>query len=79
MAFHEVEAFLEAVGFDQGIWIEQQDVFGLAQADGLVVGFGEAHIVLVGDELHLGKLFPNHFHRIVHRVVVHHENLEILP
>ena len=35
--------------------IEQQHILACAEADGLVVGFGKARILLVGNELYLWK------------------------
>ena len=61
MAVHEGDALREGVVLDHRVGIEEKHILARRDADGLVVGLGKADVVLVGDDLHLGKLLRQHF------------------
>ena len=75
MAVHECDAFRESVVFHHRVGIEEQYILARRDADGLVVGFRETDILLVGDDLHLRELLRQHLQRAVDRIVVDDKHL----
>ena len=71
----KIQTAAQGVLSHQRVGIEQQHILARALAYRLVVGAREAHILLVGDEPHLRKAFPQIVHRAVGAVVVHYEYL----
>ena len=61
VTIHESEAFAESVVFNYRVGIQQEHILPRGNPDGLVVGATESYILLVGDDLHLGKLLRQHF------------------
>ena len=57
---HETNAFLKGILLHHGVGVEQEHIFTLCQADGLVIGTGKAHVLLVGDYMYLRKLRRQH-------------------
>ena len=53
MGIHEVEASLDGGLIDYRIGIQQQHVFCLRESDGLIVGTGKSHVLLIGNKMHL--------------------------
>ena len=77
MAVHEGDTFRESVVLHHRVGVEEQDILARRDADGLVVGAAEAHIFLVGDDLHLGELLGQHLQRSIDGVVVDHKHLAL--
>ncbi len=74
---HETDALLECVFLHEGIRIEQQHIFAGGDADSLVVGSRESHIILILNKVYLRKLGLHHRHGIIHRMVIDHINLPL--
>ena len=77
MFVHKLQTAFDRRLIDDSIGIQQQHIFRICLADGLVVGTGKAHILLVGHEMHLRMLRLQRRHRSVRRVVVHHEDVAL--
>ena len=77
MAVHEGDALREGVVFHHRVGVEEQDILARRLPDGLVVGLCKAHIVLVGDDFHLGKLLRQHLQRAVYGVVIDNKHLAL--
>ena len=75
VAVHEGDAFRESIVFHNRVGIEEQYILACRDADGLVVGFRETDILLVGDDLHLRELLRQHLQRAIDRVVVDDKHL----
>ena len=77
VAVHKGETLRKGVVLHHRIRVEKQHILARRDADGLVVGPAEAHILLIGDDLHLGKLLRQHLQRAVNRVVVDDKHLPL--
>ena len=74
---HETDALLERVFLHEGIRVEQQHIFAGGDADSLVVGSRESHIILILNKVYLRELGLHHCHGIIHRMVIDHINLPL--
>ena len=57
--------------------VEQDDIRCGAHADALIDRMAKAHVLLIDDQTHLGKLVPHQLHAAIRRGVVHHHDLEV--
>ena len=77
MAVEIADAVGEGALRHDGVGVEQQDVAACGAADGLVVGVGEAPVVGVGNEAHLGEAGAEIVDGGIGRVVVDHKDLHV--
>ena len=73
---HEVNALHKGVVLDDGVGVEKQQALARAAGECLVVGAGEAHVLVVLDNVHVGEVLTHHLHASVDRVVVNHPHVE---
>ena len=77
MGIHKLQAATDGGFEDHGIRIEQQHILGIVLTDGLVVSSGEAHILTVGNDVHLRMTGGDDSQGVVGGVVVHHEDVAL--
>jgi hypothetical protein len=76
MLVSEGDQLRHGIVHDLGVWVQQQDVATCCDGDALVIGSGEATIVLVGDEADVGEILAHHIHTAVLGAVVHDDDLK---
>ena len=77
MAVHEGDTLREGVVLHHRIGIEQENVLTGRNPNRLIVRLRKAHIVLVDDDLYLGKLLRQHLQRAIDGVVVDDKHLAL--
>lgn len=59
----------------QSIGVQEQEIVSFAYLKALVIGCGEAQVLLIAQELNLGKPLSHHLHRPIPRGVIDHDDL----
>ena len=77
MAVHEGDTFREGIILHHRVGIEEQHILACRNPNRLVVCLCKTDIVLVGDDLHLGKLLRQHLQRAVNGVVINDKHLPL--
>ena len=77
MQVHEGDAIGEGTLCDEGVGIEQQDVFSSRLPYANVVGFGEAEVLGVGDERDVGMERLKVFDGTVLAAIINHNHFGI--
>ena len=70
MFVHELQTALDGWLIDYRIRVEQQHIFRLGLANGLIVGTGETNVLLIGDEVYLWMLGLKGFYGLVGGIVI---------
>jgi hypothetical protein len=72
MGIHKVETALDGRLVDNRIGIEQQNVFSIRHADGLIICTCKTNIRLVGNEMYLLIFGAQLLDRMVSRAIIYH-------
>ena len=74
MLRHPFEALAQTFGGDDGVRVEDKRVGAFRLHNGLVVGAGKPHILLVLNKGDTGEFWLNVWHGVVGGIVVNHDD-----
>ena len=77
MFLDETYESLQSTRQDFCIWVQQEHITPGTLSDGLIVGFGKANILLVGNEMNVRESLQHHRLTAVGGSVIYHDYLRV--
>jgi len=69
----------QGISHNLSIWVEEKDILTITESNTLIIASGEAKILLIGYQMNLGKLLPEHPYAAIAGGVIYHDELRRKP